>query len=148
MKTKTAETIEFPSFDTTAAADQFRAFTEKGVEQTKEAYSKFKAGAEEAQKVVESTFDSMKATGTDMSLKSIAAARAHADATFSHMEALVGVRSISEFVGLQTAYLRQMAESATTQAKDFQAASTKAFEDMTKPAKSAFERAMKDMNVA
>ena len=51
-KTKTAETIEnveFPSFDASKATDQMRAFAEKGVEQSKEAYVKLKTGAEETQ---------------------------------------------------------------------------------------------------
>ena len=43
---KTAETIEFPTFDATQATDQMRAMAEKGVEQTKEAYAKMKDGAE------------------------------------------------------------------------------------------------------
>lgn len=42
---KTAETIEFPTFDADKTADQFRAFAEKGVEQSKEAYAKMKTGA-------------------------------------------------------------------------------------------------------
>ncbi|TGP42620.1 phasin, partial [bacterium M00.F.Ca.ET.229.01.1.1] len=51
-KTKTSETIEnieFPSFDASKATDQIRAFAEKGVEQSKEAYTKLKTGAEETQ---------------------------------------------------------------------------------------------------
>ena len=55
-RTKTADTIEFPSFDASKATDHIRAFAEKGVEQSKEAYAKLKTGAEETQKALESTF--------------------------------------------------------------------------------------------
>ena len=41
------ENVEFPTFDATKATDQMRAFAEKGVEQSKEAYAKMKSGAEE-----------------------------------------------------------------------------------------------------
>src|SRR5690348_2801907 len=86
-----SETIEFPSFDASKATDQFRAFTEKGVEQSKEAYAKLKAGAENAQKALESSFETAKSAGSEISLKTIAALRANAEADFAHIEALIGV---------------------------------------------------------
>lgn len=146
---KTAkDTIEFPSFDASKATEQLRDFTEKGIEQTKEVYSKLKSGAEDAQKTFESTYESARATGADLSLKAISAMRANADATFSHLEALVGVKSVSEFIELQTAWMRKSVESAVEQAKDLQAASTKAVEDVAKPVKTAFEKTMKELKVA
>jgi phasin len=146
---KTAkDTIEFPSFDASKATEQLRDFTEKGMEQTKEVYSKLKSGAEDAQKTFESTYETARAIGADLSLKAISAMRANADATFSHLEALVGVKSVSEFIELQTAWMRKSVESAVEQAKDLQAASTKAVEDVAKPVKTAFEKTMKELKVA
>lgn len=146
---KTAkDTIEFPTFDASKATEQLRDFTEKGMEQTKEVYSKLKSGAEDAQKTFESTYETARATGADLSLKAISAMRANADATFSHLEALVGVKSVSEFIELQTAWMRKSVESAVEQAKDLQAASTKAVEDVAKPVKTAFEKTMKELKVA
>ena len=145
---KPADVMEFPTFDATAATDQFRAFAEKGVEQTKEAYSKMKANAEDAQKVLESTFETARSASSDLSLKSIAAMRANSEAAFSHLEALVGVKSVSEFIELQTAYLRKRVEMTVEQAKDMQALSSKAAEEVGKPIKDAFEKAMKELKVA
>ena len=146
---KTAkDTIEFPSFDASKATEQLRDFTDKGIEQTKEVYSKLKSGAEDAQKTFESTYETARATGAELSLKAISAMRANADATFSHLEALVGVKSVSEFIELQTAWMRKSVETAVEQAKDIQATSTKAIEDVAKPMKSAFEKTMKDLKVA
>lgn len=146
--TKTAETIEFPSFDAEKATDQFRAFAEKGVEQSKDAYSKIKTGAETTQKAMESTFENAKTVGSEMTLKSIAAMRANAEASFSHIEALVAVKSLSEFFELQTSFLRKSVETAVEQAKDFQAASTKAAEDVSKPMKDVFQTSIKELKVA
>ena len=145
---KPADVMEFPTFDATAATDQFRAFAEKGVEQTKEAYSKMKANAEDAQKVLESTFETARSASSDLSLKSIAAMRANSEAAFSHLEALVGVKSVSEFLELQTAYLRKRVEMTVEQAKDMQALSSKAAEEVGKPIKDAFEKAMKELKIA
>lgn len=142
------ENVEFPTFDTSQATDQFRAFAEKGAEQSKEAYAKVKAGAEEAQKLFENTFETAKAASNELSLKSIAALRANAELGFSHLESLVAAKSLSEIVELQTAYLRRRVEMAVEQAKDFQSATAKAAEGVAQPFKSAFDKALKDFKAA
>lgn len=150
-KTKTADIIgnvEFPSFDASKATDQIRAFAEKGVEQSKEAYAKLKTGSEEAQKVLETTFETAKTATSDLSLKAISALRTTAEANFSHLEALVGAKSLSEVVELQTAFLRQRVEQTVEQVKDFQAAASKAAEEVAKPVKVAFEKSFKDLKAA
>ena len=145
---KTAETIEFPTFDAAKATDQFRSFAEKGVEQSKEAYAKFKSNAEEGQKAVEASMETMKKASTDLSLKSIAAMRANTETDFSYMESLLGAKSLSEVIELQTAYMRKRIEMAVDQVKDMQSASTKAVDELSKPAKDAFEKSMKELKVA
>jgi phasin len=145
---KTAETIESASFDMGAATDQFRVMTEKGMEQSREAYARLKNGAEETQKAFETGFETARATGAELSLKTISAMRANAEAAFAHMEALVGVRSVSEFVELQTAFVRKGVEMAVEQAKDMQAVSSKAAEEAAKPVKDVFEKAMRELKVA
>ena len=145
---KTAETVEFPTFDASKATDQFRAFAEKGVEQSKEVYSKMKASAEEAQKTVETAMETMKKAGGEISLKGIGALRAGAEADFSYMESLVKAKSLSEVIELQTTYMRKRMEMIVDQAKDMQAASTKMAEEISKPAKDAFEKTMKELKVA
>ena len=153
-KTKTAETaetiegVEFPSFDASKATDQFRTFAEKGVEQSKEAYAKLKTGAEETQKGLDSTYETAKTVSGDLSLKTIAALRANAEASFSHIEALIGAKTLSEVVELQTSFLRKRVEAGVEQAKDFQAVASKAVEDVSKPIKVAFEKAFKDVKAA
>ena len=140
--------VEFPSFDATKAADQVRAFAEKGIEQSKETYAKLKSGAEEAQKAIESTFETVKSVGSDLSLKTIAALRTNSESTFAHLEALVGAKSMSEVLELQTAFVRKSVESAVEQAKELQAVGSKAAEDVAKPIKTAFEKSWKQAKVA
>ena len=145
---KTADTIEFPTFDTSKATDQLRAFAEKGVEQSKEVYSKMKTSAEEAQKTVETAMETMKKAGSEMSLKGIGAMRAGVEADFSYMESLVHAKSLSEIIELQTTYMRKRMEMVVDQAKEMQAATTKMAEEISKPAKDAFEKSMKELKVA
>lgn len=147
-KTEVSENVEFPAFDASKATDQIRAFAEKGVEQSKEAYAKLKTGAEDAQKAIETTLETVKSASTDLSLKSIAALRANAEANFSHLEALVGAKSLSEVFELQTAFLRKSFETTVEQVKDFQTASTKVAEEVAKPVKAVFEKTFKGLKAA
>ena len=141
-------TVEFPSFDASKATDQFRAFAEKGVEQSKEAYAKIKTGAEETQKALESTFETAKSVSSDLSLKTISAFRANAEAGFAHLEALVGAKTLSDLIELQTSFLRKRVELGVEQAKEFQAVATKAAEQVSAPIKTVFEKAVKEPKVA
>ena len=150
-KTKTAEfadNIEMPSFDVSKATDQFRVIAEKGVEQSKEAYTKLKTGAEEAQKTIETSYETARSVTNELSLKAIAALRTNAEAGFSHLEALAGAKTLSEIVELQTSYLRSRVEQTVEQAKEFQAVASKAAEDVSKPVKTAFEKALKNLKAA
>jgi phasin len=146
-KSEMLDNVEFPTFDASKATDQFRAFAEKGVEQSKEAYDKMKNGAEETQKVLESTFETAKSVSNDLSLKTISALRANTEAGFSHLEALLGAKSVSEVIELQTSFLRKRVEMTVEQAKDIQSVSTKAVEEVAKPVKAVFEKALKELKV-
>jgi len=148
---KTPDTLEgtvLPTFDPSKATVQFRAVAERGAEQSKEVLAKFKVGSEDAQKALKSTFETARSVGNELSLKTIAALRANTEADFSYLEALVGAKSISEVFELQTTFLRKRFEMGVEQAKEFQVATTKAAEDVSKPVKEAFEKAMKDLKVA
>ena len=107
-----------------------------------------KTGAEEAQKALESTYETAKSVGSDLSLKTIAALRTNAETGFSHLEALVGAKSLSEVIELQTAFIRKSVETAVEQAKELQTVTTKAAEDVSKPMKAVFEKAVKELKVA
>lgn len=149
MSKKTeSDAFAMPSFDASKVTDQFRDFAEKGLAQSKDAYAKMKTAAEDAQKTVEETFKTAQSAGAEVSLKAISALRANTEAGLSHMEALVGVKSVSDFVELQTSFFRKQAELFTAQAKDLQDASTKAAEKAAAPVKAAFEKVVSEFKAA
>ncbi len=145
---KTENNPEFAAFDAAAATDQFRAFTEKGIEQSGQAYAKLKENAETTQKAFEDSFENAKSVSNEWSLKTIAALRANSEAGFDHLEALSSVTTLSNFVELQTAFARKQAEVAADQIKELQAASTKAVEDVLKPVKEVYSKAVSDIKAA
>jgi phasin len=144
---QTADAFSIPAFDATAVTDQVREFTEKGVAQSKEAYAKIQDQAEAAQKTLETTFETAQSSTAALSLKALAALRANTEASFAHIEALIGVKSFGEVIELQSAFVRKQAEAISSQAKEFQAVATKAVEEISAPVKSAVEKAVKDVKV-
>ncbi|WP_113554024.1 phasin [Rhizobiales bacterium] len=139
---KTDDVFSLSSFDPAKFTDSFRDFAEKGAVQSKEAYAKMKTAAEEATKTVEATLESAQTGSVELGLKAIDALRTNAENSLSHMEALLGVKSLSEFVELQTSFVRKQAELAVEQAKSMQEATKKIAENVTKPGKDAAEKAM------
>jgi len=147
-KKSEADIFAFPGFDANIMTDRMREFTEDSIARSKEAYARLKDQAEAAQKTLETTFEAAQSTGAELSLKTISALRANADAGFTHLEALLGVKTFADAVELQTAFVRKQTELAVEQAKEFQSAATKAVETMVKPAKAAMEKAAKDVKDA
>ena len=143
MATKKIEdAFSLNAFDPAKVTDAFRDFAEKGASQSKEAYAKMKTAAEDATKTVEATLESAQSGSVELGLKAIDALRTNAENSLSHMEALLGVKSVSEFFELQTAFLRKQAEVAVEQTKAMQAATRSLAETVSQPAKDAAEKAV------
>ena len=140
---KTDDVFSIASIDPAKLSESFREFAEKGASQTKEAYAKMKEAAEDATKTVEATLESAQAGSVELGLKAIEALRTNAENSLSHMEALLGVKSVAELFELQTAFLRKQAEVVVEQAKGLQETSKKVAEKVSAPGKSAAEKAMK-----
>ncbi|QND61793.1 phasin [Mesorhizobium huakuii] len=142
------ETVHFPALDPAKAADQLRVVAEKVGELSTGALVKFASGAEDAQKMLKSIFENTKAVSNELSLKTMGALRANAEADLSHLQALVGAKLPSQVIALQSNFLRKRVEMCVEQAKEFQALSTKGVADVTKPIKDALEKALTDVKAA
>ncbi len=145
---KTDDVFSIASIDPAKLSESFREFAEKGATQTKEAYAKMKEAAEDATKTVEATLESAQAGSVELGLKAIEALRTNAENSLSHMEALLGVKSVAELFELQTAFLRKQAEVVVEQAKTMQEATRKVAEKVAEPGKSAAEKALKTFKAA
>ena len=145
---KTDDIFSMASFDPSKISGNVREFAEKGAAQSKEAYAKLKTVTEDATKTVEATMESAQSGSVELGLKAVDALRINAENALSHMEALLGVKSVSEFFELQTSFIRKQAELAVEQAKTMQEATRKVAENVAKPVKSATEKAMSSFTKA
>ncbi len=147
-KTETADVFAFSAFDPAKVTDNYRDFAEKSLAQSKNSYAKMKSAAEDATKTVEATLQSAQAGSVAIGLKTIDFMRVNTENSFSHLEALLGVKSLSEAVELQTSFMRKQMELGVDQAKTLQDASRKVAEDVTKPGKSAVDKVVKEFKAA
>ena len=108
---KPTTSFRLAAFDPSKVTESFRDFAEKGAAQSKEAFAKMKTAAEEAGKTVEATVQSAQAGTVELGLKAIDVLRTNAESSLSHMEALLGVKSVSELFELQTSFIRKQAEA-------------------------------------
>lgn len=145
MAYNTDDIFSFNVFDPAKFTDSFREFAEKGAAQSREAYAKVKTATEEAGKTIETTLQSAQAGSVEMGLKAIEAVRANADLSLSHMESLFGVKSVAEFLELQSGFVRKQVELSVEQAKELQDSSRKLAEAVAQPGKEAAEKVMANL---
>lgn len=136
------DVFSFQAFDPSKFSDNFRDFAEKSSVKTKEALAKVKEATEEASKTVEATLQNAQAGTVELGMAAIGMIRTNTESSLAHLESLLGVKSVSELFEVQTAFLRKQAEAAVEQAKAFTETSKKVAEEVSKPGKTAAEKAM------
>ena len=132
--------FDMPKFEVPAA---FREFAEKGVAQSKEAYEKFKAAADENTATLETVYSAATQGSTEYGLKMIEIARFNTNVAFNFVEKLFGVKSPSELVELTTAHSRTQFETLSAQGKELAGLAQKVASDTAEPIKSGVSKAMK-----
>jgi phasin len=137
--------FEMPKFDMSSmeVPAAFREFAEKGVAQTKDAYEKMKATAEQATEVLETVYSSASKGSSEYGQKVIEIARTNTNKHFDFVESLFGVKSFSELVELSTAHARTQFETVSAQTKELTALAQKVATETSAPIKTGVEKAMK-----
>lgn len=112
--------FEMPKFDlaNTEMPEAFREMAEKGVEHTRDAYTKAKVASEEAVDLLENTYEAAAKRAIDYNRKLIAIVRSNTRAAFDNVHELLGAKSPSEFIELSTAQMRKQTEIVSAQSKE------------------------------
>lgn len=139
------EAFSMPKMEMPAAV---RELTEKSLTQSREAYDKFKSAAEEATDMMEDSYETTRQGIVEFNMRALEAAKANTDATYDFWRDLMGVKSLSEAIELQTSFARGQFEAVSKQAKDMQELSGKFASDLSAPMKDAFGKTFKDFKVA
>jgi phasin len=132
--------FDMPNMEVPAA---FREFAEKGVAQTRDAYEKMKATAEQNTETLAACYSTASKGSTEYGLKMIEIARTNTNAYFDFVGSLFGVKSPSELIELTTAHSRTQFETITEQGKELATLAQKVAADSAEPIKSGVEKALK-----
>ena len=131
------------AFETAAAPvreiqENVRKATEKGFEQSREAYARVKTAAEDATHSIETSYASATKGIVAINTKAIDALRANADAAFDLYKSLLGVKSVSEAITLQSEHARKQFEAVTFQGKEISSLAQKVAADSFEPLRATF----------
>jgi phasin len=132
--------FDMPKMEVPAA---FREFAEKGIAQTKDAYEKMKATAEQNTEMLETVYATASKGSTEYGLKLIEISRANTNAAFDFFQSLFGVKSASELVELSTAHARAQFETLSGQTKELTTLAQKVANDTAEPIKTGVASVMK-----
>jgi phasin len=137
---KAAEALSAPATEMQA---NVRQAVEKGVAETRAAYAKAKTAAEEATGAFEASYSTAAKGVIAFNAKALESMRINAEANFDFMKSVIGVKSVSEFVALQSEYARKQAETVSAQAKEIAALAQKVATESAAPIKGQVARTFK-----
>jgi len=132
--------FEMPKMEVPPA---FRELAEKGVAQTKDAYEKLKATAEQNTEMLETVYATASKGSTEYGMKMLEIARTNTSAYFDYVESLFGAKSASDLVEIATTHSRSQFETLTAQGKELAALAQKVAADTAEPIKTGVSKAMK-----
>lgn len=140
-KNPASEMIEKAQADFANMSESFRHMAEKSVAQSTEAYSQFKALAEDATSAAQQSFDAMREGVTVLSSKAMENAKVNAEAGVAFVEKVTKVKTFAEVLELQGEFFRTAFERLSSQAKEAQELAMKVTEKAAAPVKASAEKA-------
>jgi phasin len=126
--------------DAKAAQERVRLAAEQSLEQTRAAYEKMKAAAEEATSSLETSYAAAARGWTEFHQKTLGAIKAHADAHFEHVKAMLAAKTMPEVIDLQTAHVKARIEAANEQIKELASVAQKVATEAGEPIKAALTK--------
>lgn len=138
-----AEVAPAPKEAIAEAQQTLRSALEKGVVETRAAYAKAKAAADETATAFETSFAAAKDGVIAINAKALEALRVNVEANFDFVRATFDVKSLADWAALQNEFARKQIEAMTGQTKDIGALAQKAVTEASTPIKDHFARAFK-----
>jgi phasin len=125
--------------------ESVRTALEKGVSESRAAFARAKASADDAADAFEQSFAAAKNGVIAINAKALEAMRANAEANLDFIKASFAAKSLTEFVALQNEFARKRVDAVTGQFKDLGALAQKTAVEAFAPVK---EQVVKTFRVA
>jgi phasin len=138
-----AKMFEAPAKSMTEMQEKMRSMIEKGIVETRGAYTKARSAADETNSALEASFVTAKTGAVEINAKVLEALRASADANFDFVKSILGVKSIAAYVTLHSEFARKQIETLTGQTKEIAALAQKVATESAEPIKTQVAKTFK-----
>jgi phasin len=139
------EAVEAVVEPTVEMQESVRTALEKGVSESRAAFARAKASADDAANALEQSFAAAKEGVVAFNAKALEAMRANAEANLEFIRASFAAKSLAELVALQSEFVRKRVDAVTGQFKDLGALAQKTAVEAFAPVR---ERVVKTFRVA
>ena len=123
--------------------DSVRTALEKGVTDSRAAFARAKASADDAANAFELSLSAAKEGVMAISAKALQALRANTEAHLDFVKASFAAKSLSDLVTLQTEFARKQVEAVSVQVKDLGALAQKTMIETIEPVKDQVAKSFK-----
>ena len=141
--TEPAKAFEAPVASLTELQGNLRSVVEKGLSETRAAYSKAKTAADETANALESSYAAAKAGVVAINAKALEALRANVDANFDFVKSAFAVKNVADYVALQGEFTRKQIDAITDQTKEIGALAQKLAAETAEPIKEQVAKTFK-----
>jgi phasin len=138
-----AKAFEAPAASLTELQSDLRSVVEKGLAESREAYARAIAAADEAAGAVESSLAAAKAGVVAINAKALEALRANVDANFDFVKSVFAVKNVADYVALQGEFTRKQIDAITGQSKEIGALAQKLATEAAEPIKEQVAKTFK-----
>jgi phasin len=129
------ETMEAVVEPAVEMQESVRSALEKGVSESRAAFARAKASADDATNALELSFAAAKDGVIAFNAKALEALRANAEANLDFVKASFAAKSLTELVALQNEFARKQVDAVTVQFKDLGALAQKTAVEAFEPVK-------------
>ena len=127
--------------DMAGVQDNLRKAASKTIEQGRVAFERMKEASDEATHTIEASLAASSKGAAELASKALAVAKLNANATFDHLKALAGAKTLADAVSMHGQFIRAQSEAAIAQAKEFAELARKAATDAAAPIQEQIKKA-------
>jgi hypothetical protein len=123
--------------------DCVRTALEKGVTESRAAFARAKASADDASKAFESSFAAAKDGVVAVNAKALEALRANTEANLDFIKASLAVKTLSDLIAMHSEFARKQIEAVSVQVKDLGALAQKTVIETIEPVREKVSKTFK-----
>ncbi|MCB1545513.1 MAG: TIGR01841 family phasin [Rhodoblastus sp.] len=140
-KPAAAPVIAVAALDMSSVQDNLRKAASKTIEQGRAAFERMKEASDEATHTIEASLAASSKGAAELAARALEVTKVNANATFDHLKALAGAKTLADAVSMHGQFIRAQSEAAIAQAKEFAELAKKAATDAAAPIQAQIKKA-------